>query len=228
MILTIDGLNGVGKTTQAQLLTTKLDKMGYNVEYLHFPRYDTEWGAIIKRYLSGDLQVSNVRQAALLFTMDRMLISDTITRDDKIFIVDRYTPSALIHQMSCLLPEQQEVFRDWLIDLEYNKLRIPEPATVVILTASDEVRHKVFEDRLDADADAALDIHEATPQRDAERQETIDRLVEFFDNWTEINCCNSETGEFEDAKEINKKVYKAISGSLDPKFKKPSLKKQAE
>src|SRR6056297_2196275 len=54
-LIVIEGLDGVGKTTQVNLLIFYLKSKNLNVKHFHFPYFENGmneyWGYIIKRYL---------------------------------------------------------------------------------------------------------------------------------------------------------------------------------
>lgn len=53
-IVVIEGVDGVGKATQTQLLCSALEKKGFSVVDFSFPDYDRPWGVFIKKTLSNE------------------------------------------------------------------------------------------------------------------------------------------------------------------------------
>ena len=53
-IVVIEGVDGVGKATQTQLLCSALEKKGFSVVDFSFPDYDKPWGVFIKKMLSNE------------------------------------------------------------------------------------------------------------------------------------------------------------------------------
>ena len=51
--IVIDGTDGSGKGTQANLLVEKLKEQGYDVEIADFPQYGDKSAALVEEYLNG-------------------------------------------------------------------------------------------------------------------------------------------------------------------------------
>ena len=73
--ITIDGLDGSGKGTQAQLLCDALRAMGKKVRMIDFPCYESESSTLVKMYLDGKLGNSpadtNAYAASMFYAADR-------------------------------------------------------------------------------------------------------------------------------------------------------------
>ncbi|MDD7687731.1 MAG: thymidylate kinase, partial [Clostridiales bacterium] len=74
-IITIEGIDGSGKTVQFDLLSSKLESMGYSVAKRAFPVYESFFGSQVGRLLSGadGIKATDVDQKsmALWFALDR-------------------------------------------------------------------------------------------------------------------------------------------------------------
>ena len=53
-LLTVEGLDGSGKATQANLLCDFLKEQGITVREVSFPDYDHSSSALVKMYLNGE------------------------------------------------------------------------------------------------------------------------------------------------------------------------------
>ena len=99
-LISIEGIDGCGKTTHTKLLARWLRERGYKVVVTDEPT-NGPIGRIIKRILRGELKVP-VAAEALLFAADRLHHVDKLIipamRTGKIVITERYTYSSLAYQ----------------------------------------------------------------------------------------------------------------------------------
>lgn len=111
LMICIEGLDAIGKNTQAKKLAEKLDSFGRAAVIMSFPRYETTVGKAIRRHLVGELFVGEVQSAggyALadedpLFFQALMLADKTDAAHEinhklvtgSIVICDRWIPSAI-------------------------------------------------------------------------------------------------------------------------------------
>lgn len=117
MLITIEGADGVGKSSFAAALVDTLRtsaiagqlwKTHYGAEHcdaqlLKFPRYDTPTGQRIREYLAGDANEVSPMQACELYAMDRLAARDELCRAKLSvmpLIIDRYVESNVAHQMA--------------------------------------------------------------------------------------------------------------------------------
>lgn len=143
-LIVIEGVcDGIGKTTQYNLLKEYLEKNGYSVCSHHFPTYDSKQGKLTEYYLNGDF--GNPSDLSPYLVNSIYAVDRSITWNDKlktaydkgdIILLDRYTTSSLIYQSS-LMDDYYEKkdFIDYVMDYEYNKLGIKKPDKVIFLTA---------------------------------------------------------------------------------------------
>ncbi len=134
MLIVIEGIDGSGKGTQADLLCRRLRADGRRVRLFSFPSYtETFFGREVGRYLNGDygsLTSVPVEFAALLYAGDRFEKKQSLVAalaDGGIVICDRYVPSNLAHQAAKLHGERQDALRGWIAALEYEVYGLPRP-----------------------------------------------------------------------------------------------------
>ena len=109
----IEGLDGSGKGTQAELLFGKLKKKGIEVRKVSFPNYASDSSAPVRMYLRGDFGTDpssvNAYAASSFYAVDRYAgyKADwgSFYEEGGIIIADRYTTSNAVHQCS-KLPEE--------------------------------------------------------------------------------------------------------------------------
>ena len=128
MLISIEGIDGTGKTTLAKLLTTH-----YNTKYIKFPSENNEIGKLIKKILNDSFVLSFNEAVSLqmLFTINKMLEIENLSYSySEIVIMDRYIDSALVYGYLDNIPLNYTY--------ELNKF-LPTPHLTLILDASPEI-----------------------------------------------------------------------------------------
>lgn len=167
VLIAIDGLDGSGKETQTKLLEQALQEKGIPCRSVSFPTYNDSMSAAVKLYLSGafgdDPQAVNGYAASVFYGVDRICSYLLDWKKDyeagTVILANRYTTANAVHQLSKLSPEQYDGFLEWLFDLEYGKLGLPEPNLVLYLCVPPEVSRALIQSRSEATG-RATDIHE--------------------------------------------------------------------
>lgn len=166
-LIVIEGVDGSGKSTQFKRLCENLESEGIEFRRLVFPRYDKESSALIRMYLGGefgdDPDCVNAYAASLFFAVDRYASYVSEWKDfylsGGVLLADRYTSSNAVHQGAKLPPDERQDFFDWLYELEYVKLCLPEPDLVVYLDVDAETSKRRIEKR-ELKKGIKADIHE--------------------------------------------------------------------
>ena len=99
-LITIYGINNLGKSTQAKLLVKNLKKQGKRVEYLKYPIYNLKpSGPIINKVLrSGKKQKMSEEELQLWYTINRFQYENTLKKKlkaGKIIVAEDYTGTGL-------------------------------------------------------------------------------------------------------------------------------------
>ena len=128
VFVAIEGIDAVGKKTQASILNSWIRSRGLSTHTLSFPVYETTIGNEIRKFLAGTVnyppEVRAILYAANRWEMKAEL--DSILSKTDATIVNRYTGSNLAYGISSGLG------LDWLLNLEEG---LPEPDVVVVLDA---------------------------------------------------------------------------------------------
>jgi dTMP kinase len=100
VLIVFEGIDGAGKSTQAEILLKKLDELGYSVVYFREPS-DSKWGREIKRKAQFADSLSPQEELEL-FQKDREEnvknnLEPSLRRKD-IIILDRYYFSTIAYQ----------------------------------------------------------------------------------------------------------------------------------
>ncbi|MDE1767955.1 MAG: dTMP kinase [Candidatus Micrarchaeota archaeon] len=100
VLVCIEGIDGAGKHTQAELLAKALREKGIESKIYTYPDYDSDYGKMIDRYLNGHLKL-NVDELILLHLADKVKDGTDIKKQiDKgiVVITDRYYYSTIAYQ----------------------------------------------------------------------------------------------------------------------------------
>ena len=112
-LIVIEGAtDGVGKTTQFNLLKERLEREGEEVVTHHFPTYHSPEGHLVELYLQGKFgPVKSLSPYFInsLYAIDRAIVWKTKLEkaylEGKIILLDRYTTSSLMYQSSVIQDE---------------------------------------------------------------------------------------------------------------------------
>lgn len=166
-LIVLEGTDGAGKATQARLMAQHLERAGVSFRQVNFPRYGSPFAAPVERYLQGDLGKKpgdvSAYAASTLYAVDRYASYRQDWQGDyeggKLILADRYTTSNAVHQAPKLPEGERWDYLDWLFDLEYRRLGLPEPDLVIYLDLPTELSLRMLRQRQEASHTRA-DIHE--------------------------------------------------------------------
>lgn len=206
--------DGIGKSTQIDLLRKRLESEGYVIVSHHFPTYNTYHGAPVEEYLAGNL--GNIEDLTpyfinSLYAVDRACAWQTklkpLYEEGKVLLFDRYTTSSLMYQSAKIEDTDEKIaFLDYVTDFEYKKLGIQEPDVVIFLTAPFDMIAEMRKSRIQNDG-IQNDLHE----RD------INYLREVYDNamfvanhlsWNIVHCNDGD--KLRSREDIHEEVYRLV------------------
>ncbi|MBA3758727.1 FAD-dependent thymidylate synthase [Candidatus Saccharibacteria bacterium] len=188
LFIVIEGVDGAGKSTQYDLMRQKLKNEGYDVEEIHFPRYDEPSSYFVREYLKGNYGTAEEvgpYTGSVFYALDRYQAASQIQNaldQGKIVLCDRYTGSNMAHQGTKFNhAEERRGYFIWLDNLEFQMLKIPRPDHNFVLTAPLEV----IQERLAAKTNSSThvqgkDIHEADPEHIRKSREVYIDLCNLF------------------------------------------------
>ncbi|MEE1098702.1 MAG: dTMP kinase [Alistipes sp.] len=174
MLIVLEGLDGAGKSTQIELLRQYIESKGIRTEYLHFPRFDAPiFGDLIARFLRGEfgtIEQVDPYLVALLYAGDRADAAKTIREwidDGAAVILDRYVYSNIGYQCAKLRTEEErKKLSEWILDLEYNYYKIPQPDLSLFLDVPFAFTERKLSEQREGDDRNYLkgqqDIHEGS------------------------------------------------------------------
>lgn len=215
MLVVIEGVDGSGKQTQAQLLHEKL-KSSFKVRRLTFPDYESDTSALVKMYLGGEFgrkpESVNAYAASSFYAVDRVggFLKDwKKDYDDGVFMLcDRYTTSNAVHQAGKLEGEQKDAYLEWLFDYEYNLLGLPKPDLVLFLDVPPEISLGLMKDRNNKiTGEKQKDIHE----------DNFEYIKKSYENalyvakkcgWHTVHCVHD--GKLRAPEDISAEIYNLV------------------
>ena len=142
-IITIEGIDGSGKTVQYNKLLEGLRSMGYTVDTKSFPEYESFFGGQVGRYLSGEEGVFatevDQKSMALWFALDRFkAFADWQDGEYDFLIINRYVLSNAVYQSIRDRDLDRPDIMDWVFALEYGELGLPRPSVNIFFDVAAE------------------------------------------------------------------------------------------
>ena len=216
-LIVIEGaVDGIGKSTQYNLLKKYLLENGYEVYTHHFPSYNTNHGALVEEYLKGNL--GNPSELSpyfvhALYAIDRAFVYKNDIKpaldEGKVVLLDRYTTSSLMYQSSVIDDEKvKKEFIEFMADYEYNKIGVKKPDNVIFLYSSFELAKKLRENR-ESNEGIEKDIHEVD-ENYLRRVYDNSLFVAENQGFNKINC--EENNEMKSIESIHNDIKKLILG----------------
>ena len=147
MYIVLEGIDGAGKSTQAELLNDWLIENGYTTRKIVEPT-GSDIGQIIRKELLNPESTNDINQQrlTLLFAADRLTlkqeIQDAKNSSDKILISDRSFYSSICYQNNSSIDPK------WIYEVNFHT---PRPDLTILLDLSEEEaitrcdREEVFE-----------------------------------------------------------------------------------
>jgi dTMP kinase len=199
-IITIEGLDGSGKSTQIDLLTNRLSESGVKHKFIHFPVLNKGmYGKLIAEYLRGELgSLKHVhpKLVALLFAEDRNEHKAQLNEwlnDGYLIIMDRYVNSNIAFQCAKTEDQLDKIeLKKWILDFEFNHNALPAPDVSFFLNVPfSHIEKSLNSSRTGADRaylNGKTDIHEDSLELQRNVYNEYLTLLEEQSNFYEIGC----------------------------------------
>ena len=226
-LIAIEGIDGSGKRTQLDLLSSELDARGLETLRVSFPRYESFYGRLVGRFLNGEfgsLDSVDPHLSALLYAGDRLEAKPGIEAAltaGKIVLADRYVGSNMAHQSARVAPARRQEFFAWLKKLEYGLYGLPVEDLVIFLRVPVPEAHRLVGLKSSRTyTKLKRDIQEADIAHLEQAAIIYDQLA-TEPNWTRIECIDIQSGALYSPEEIHRGVLRAVetrilSSDLDP------------
>lgn len=217
-MVVIDGGDGSGKKTQAELLLKYLGNNQYKAKYIDFPRYYSSFhGRTVARYLKGEFGTMaqvNPYLASLAYALDRLSARDEMEEwlmEGNIIVANRYVSSSMGFQSARVLEKDKEKFINWLYEMEYKEHKLPKEDVLIYLYVPVEVSQKLIEHRgsqryLKGDS---KDIHEQNIDFLKKVEKAYLELVKKNKNWVKIDCINRD-GVLRSREDIHSEIIRIL------------------
>ncbi len=213
----LDGIDGSGKTTQTELLVSRLKKENYPVEMISFPQYGAKSAGPVEEYLNGrygSAEEVGPYRASILYAVDRYAAAPRI-RDwlaqGKIVIANRYVASNMGHQGGKIKdPAARKRFFEWNDHLEYNIFGIPRPDLNIILHVPAELAQRLVDKKGHREYVGGVkrDIHENDLRHLQEAEAAYLEIARSFPNFVLVECV--EDGQMLAPEVIHERIWGII------------------
>lgn len=218
--IVIEGSDGVGKKTQASLLTKLFRRIGKKVVFYDFPQYERSFfGELVGRYLDGefgDVDAVSPYLISLLYAGDRFEAGDHIRRDlssSKWIICNRYTQSNMGFQAAKIKnPKEKKQFLEWIEELEFGIYHIPKPDMVIYLYLPVEIGQKLVDKKNKRGyTSKKRDIHERNTEFLKQVEKEYLELAKNNPEWRTVGCISTD-GKPLSPEEITQKIFSIMTG----------------
>lgn len=214
-LIVVEGAcDGIGKSTQFDLLRKSLEQEGKEVSNHHFPSYGTIQGAPVEKYLKGEFgQPSELSPYFInaLYANDRGITWYTKLKElyekGNVILLDRYTTSSLIYQSALIEDiDEKKKFIDYVTDFEYNKIGIKEPDNVIFLHAPFDLVTEMRNARKQNDG-VTNDIHESNIEFMKKVYESAMFIADYL-SWDKIKC--NDGNKMRSIEDIHEEIFQLV------------------
>lgn len=218
-LIVIDGTDGSGKTTQINLLISKLKANGFKVKTIHFPEYDNFFGGFIGHCLTEQyFNFINIHPkiVSVLYAADRWESSEQIKKwlsQGFIVVLDRYVSANQIHQGGKIKnAKKRQAFLKWLDEMEYKIFKIPRPDITIYLSLPLTLIERLIKER-NAGAKRVYagnkkDVHEVDMDFQKNSRMSAMWLVKVLKNFIKVDCAPKNV--LRTREDIHNEVYKSV------------------
>ncbi len=219
-LIVLEGIDGAGKGTQANLLIRALEERGLAVARFGFPRYESSFGQLIARFLNGEfgpLPAVDAHFSALLYAGDRFEAKADLQAaldSGKAVVTDRYIASNLAHQAARVGAEERPEFIAWLRQLEYGTYGLPAEDVVIYLRVPAKEGHRLVGLKSTRSyTSSKRDLQESDVLHLKEAARVYDELA-MAPNWVTIECFEAPSGRHLSPEEIHRAVMETVDSRV--------------
>lgn len=216
-LIVIEGGDGSGKTTQAQLLLTALKERKIHTKYMDFPQYYPSFhGKTVAQFLRGEFgKIDEVSPylASLAYALDRASVKEqmeSFLKDGGLIVANRYATSNIAHQGAKFRePAERERYMQWVYELEYKVHKIPKEDIVIYLDVPWKTGMRLTTQRGGQKyMEGKKDIHEENQDYRQEVEKMYRSLAKKYKHWKIVNCVSGV--ELLPPQKIHEKVIEVL------------------
>ena len=220
-LIAFEGIDGSGKSTQARLLLSALQRNSVPVEYISFPRTSERgYGEAIAMFLRGEfgsVEAVHPYLIAALFAGDRAAARRLMIgwlEAGRVVVADRYFYSNLAFQSAKLEGLSSKTsFADWLRHIEYSCNEIPQPAMTLFFDAPFDFVEANIRARLEEHRpylNGAADIHETALHLQEKVASEYRRFAGVDPRFKVIRCADA-SGDMRTTDSIHNEVVSVLT-----------------
>jgi dTMP kinase len=219
-LIVMEGIDGAGKGTQAELLARALQQRSVPFVRFSFPRYESSFGRLIAQFLNGEfgpLAAVDPHFSALLYAGDRLEAKpdlEAALNSGQAVVLDRYIGSNLAHQAARMPAERRGEFIGWLRQLEYGIYGLPTEDLVIYLRVPATEGHRLVGLKSARSYTAKIrDLQESDVLHLKQAALVYDELARAA-NWVTIDCFEAQSEKHRRPEEIHRDVLEAIESRV--------------
>ena len=153
LLISIEGVDTAGKSTQAILLKDRFEKEGKKATIIHFPRYESTVGSYIGKILNDENMFNNISKKALqmLYVADQLDAQEEIERllsEGVNVILDRYDLSTIAYYSMLNKENIATAISDVYHNLQFD-LKKPDITFLLTLESNEIAKRKKVLDNME-------------------------------------------------------------------------------
>ena len=220
-LIVIEGVDGCGKSTQFELLMSRLKSTKNKVRIVDFPRYyDSVWGKLVGEFLTGkfgkfkevDPHLAVLTYMVDEYTWGRDIGSGWLAKGDMV-LSNRYFTSN-VHQIAKLKGKARADYRNWLWKIGYDHLKIIKPDLVIFLDVPPSISKKMNLKKVRRAYLKGKKKDNAEKDLDHQIQSYKEYLYTVKNNpyWKRVKCVTR--GKLDSPELIHDRIWKVVEGYL--------------
>ena len=204
-LIVFEGIDGVGKATQAALLAKRIKASGAGIKTFESPRYDLSSGKLVQRTLTGEFGnfvALSPYISALPYLVDFAAWRGEIVGalEKGVVVCDRHVQSTIAYHGAKLSGAARKKFLKEISRLAFTELKLPEPDLVFFLDVPVAKAEQLLAKR-------KKDQHE----KDRAYQKKVSNIYHMLAksrNWHRIECV--QDGAMLSRETIHDKVWQIV------------------